>query len=89
MSPALDKKLTKLSLLPYLITSRVITCTFFIFYMLMWRSWYNLGYLELTDDLRILAAFFLSTIALILLECYSTVIGEWQLEILLTELLVG
>ena len=89
MSPALDKKLTKLSLVPYLISSRVITCTFFIFYMLMWRSWYNLGYLQLTDDLRILAAFFLSTIALILLECYSTVIGEWQLEISLTELLVG
>ena len=78
-SQTLDKKLTRLSLLPYLITSRVVTCTFFIFYMLMWRSWYNLGYLELKDDLRILAAFFLSTIALILLDCYSTVIGEWCL----------
>ena len=79
-SSSLDEKLTQLSLVPYLVLSRVVTCTFFIFYMLMWRSWYNLGYLQLTDDLRILAAFFMSTIALMLLDCYSTVIGEWQLQ---------
>ena len=74
-SAAIDGKLSKLPQFLYLLFSRTITVAFFIVYMLMWRSYYNLGYLTLVNELRILIAFCVSTLLLVLAGCYSTVIG--------------
>jgi len=74
-SPAVDRHLSTLPLVPYLIVSRGLTILFFTMYMLMWRSYYNLGYLILDDSIKILIAFAISTAILIIVGCYSTVIG--------------
>ena len=74
-SPAVDRHLSSLPLLPFLLVTRLVTSAFFVLYMLMWRSYYNLGYLLLTDDPRILAAFGVSTAILVAVGAYSTVIG--------------
>ena len=72
----MDQQLSRLPLLPFLLASRLATSAFFVLYMLMWRSYYNLGYLLLTDDPRILAAFAVSTALLVAVGAYSTVIGS-------------
>jgi hypothetical protein len=74
-SPAVDRRLAGLPTWSFLIVSRGMTIGFFIVYMLMWRSYYNLGYLLLTNDARILAIFAASTLLLVALGGYSTVIG--------------
>ena len=44
-------------------------------------SYYNLGYLILDDSIKILIAFAISTAILIIVGCYSTVIGIVTFEI--------
>merc|ERR1719220_1734698 len=68
-SPAVDRHLSTLPLVPYLIVSRGLTILFFTMYMLMWRSYYNLGYLVLDDSIKILIAFAISTGILIICGC--------------------
>lgn len=75
LSPTVDRHLSTLPLVPYLIVSRALTILFFAMYMLMWRSYYNLGYLVLDDSMKILIAFGISTAILVICGCYSTVIG--------------
>jgi len=74
-SKTVQRHLKKLPNSLFLITSRLFTTICFTFYMLLWRSFWNLLYLFLPTILSKLLAFLGSAFLLCLARCFNSNIG--------------